>query len=109
MVVAYIVATIFYVFVNEANSGWSLYYNAVTTFLVITLFVGFIKKNKTEVDKSLLVALVLLRIFNFITHLIWYSFGSNWQSTPTFFCIMVMVCLLLGILLNKKILWKSAS
>lgn len=109
MVVAYIVATIFYVFVNEDGDGWTLYYNSVLTLLVLTLFVGFTKQHKSEMDKSLLVALVLLRVFNLCTNAIWYFIGSNWQSTPTCFCIMVVVCLLLGLMLNKNILWKPST
>jgi len=109
MVVAYIVATIFYVFVHVNSEGWGVYHQAIATLLILIVFFGCLKPNKSELDKSLLIAIVLLRIFNFITYLIWYLIGCDFQSTPTFFCVMVMVCLLIGLMLNKKILWKSTS
>lgn len=106
MVVIYAIATLFYVFVHKNEGFWSLYRDGVTTFLVLTLFYGCVKKEKTEVDKSLLIALVLLKIFNLITYLIWYTLGSDWQSTPTFFCVMVVASVLFGLSINKKALWK---
>lgn len=106
MVVIYMIATIFYVFVHKDESIWSLYRDTITTFLILTCFVFAIKKEKTESDKSLMIALVLLRVFNLITYIVWYVTGSDWQSTPTFFCVMVMASVLCGILINKNSSWK---
>jgi len=106
LVAVYMMATLFCVFFKQDTDAWGVYREGVVCYSFIVLFLGCINKNKTEKDKSILVALVLLKIFNWITYLIWFITGSNWQSTPLVFCVLVVVSLLLGLLLNKKILWK---
>lgn len=105
-VVVYFAAIVFYSFKSEQGGIWGLYQYTVTTYAICVLFLGMMKRNKTELDKSFLISIVLIRVFNWLCYLVWYISGCSEQNQPYFFCIIVAVCMFLGVIINKKLSWK---
>lgn len=107
LIVVYMIAVSMYAFKSIGSLNWAYYHSTVSLYLVLILFYGMVKKNKTEMDKSLLISIVLLKVFNWLCYTAWMILGSDFQNQPYFFCIIVAMCFFIGIVINKKVLWKS--
>lgn len=105
-VVAYFAAIVIYSLKSQQDNFWGFYHNTVSTYAICVLFLGMMKRNKTELDKSFLISIVLIKVFNWLCYLVWYISGCSEQNQPYFFCIIVAVCMVLGVIINKKLTWK---
>lgn len=104
--VIYVIAVVLYCFKNVGSPLNGFYHNLISTFMLGVVFFGALRKNNNELDKSFLIAIVLIKVFNLICHLVWLVTGHDELFQPYYFCAIVAVCFFIGIVINKKILWK---
>src|SRR6185312_15094905 len=93
MIAAYIVAIIFYAFVNLGDNNWTLYWHCVDFYSKVILVYGFHKaitqQKISSLEVSLLYGIVVLSGFSTLSLAIWFKLGKNIVETPYVFCIVV--------------------
>lgn len=102
----YVVAIVIYGFMNNHSTGWSLYRDYYITALVLILIWFAFKKERTELDKALIIGIGMQRCFSLLCFQYWYSSGADWWDTPLWYSIIVAVCLFIGIIIKRKKIWK---
>ena len=94
LIALYVGAIIMYAFKDSQEPFWALYHNWVTTYMAIVLILGALKKNKSNLDKSLLISIGLVKLFTAVAFNVWYCSGYKdhpYNNDPNIFCIIVVV------------------